>query len=730
MALAFSYDDNSQIFQTLIDDYNKYAENNNLNITVNIEIIKYEKPTDSITNFKSFVEESLKKNKNSKKNKFDIYFYDNRYTNMYGQYLIDLKDSLPEELLKMYDTNSMKEACFYNDELVGIPVGFTYEILYSNTELLNKYNKSIPKTWDELIDTCKYIMEKEKDNPELICYNGLFDDSVQGLHSLYEFIYSCRETLNSTYPDPKSQSFKDSLTMLKKLKEQIATDEIFGSNENFTFATLLSGKAIFLKYWFIGEPLLHRLPYKLSILPGKKGGISGSMAAGCSVSITKNIAEDKKEKAFEVVKYVASTEYQRKLFENKLCITPLNKFLNDEEICKNGLCDIAKDIQFTGEPKFILDGPEDYGKRYQKYIYQYLYENKTIDETLKQINDIIKIHYVSLNSENTYVGLIYFVFIIAVSILMLLSLVFLFVYNFQSYFIFLSEDLWIVTVLGSILILLAPCIDYGRVTVLKCHLKPLLLSIGYTLNICPVTYKLMTQFPEKHKTFLWIKKHRYIFLMFFILADLLLNGISLIKPYTLELTLVEDGENFLLCNYNGGYDVIILLIYKSIVILFMLFLIFVEWNIPAIKYDIKLTVSALYTDILSIIFIGVFYIFEIKNYISHFIIQTTVISIISISNYLFLYGIRLVLGFIGKKKIEFQFIDETQVLSRTYDSSNKSYKTIEDEENGNISPGAYGINFISRMINYHYTNESNTINSREDNNCPINNNINSDNNNI
>ena len=50
--------------------------------------------------------------------------------------------------------------------------------MYSNTELLNKYNKTVPKTWDELIETCKYIQEKEKDT-ELICYNGYFDGNLK-----------------------------------------------------------------------------------------------------------------------------------------------------------------------------------------------------------------------------------------------------------------------------------------------------------------------------------------------------------------------------------------------------------------------------------------------------------------------------------------------------------------------------------------------------------------------
>jgi len=50
-----------------------------------------------------------------------------------------------------------------------------YEVLYSRRDLLNKFKKSIPKTWDELIDTCKDIMNKEENDPELICYNGSFD---------------------------------------------------------------------------------------------------------------------------------------------------------------------------------------------------------------------------------------------------------------------------------------------------------------------------------------------------------------------------------------------------------------------------------------------------------------------------------------------------------------------------------------------------------------------------
>jgi len=47
-----------------------------------------------------------------------------------------------------------------------------YTFLYSNVNLLNKYGKNIPKTWDELYKTGKYILEKERvNNTDLIGYS-------------------------------------------------------------------------------------------------------------------------------------------------------------------------------------------------------------------------------------------------------------------------------------------------------------------------------------------------------------------------------------------------------------------------------------------------------------------------------------------------------------------------------------------------------------------------------
>jgi len=569
-------------------------------------------------------------------------------------------------------------------------------------------------------------MEKEKDDPDLICYNGLFDDGDQGLTSLYEFIYSCRDSYNSTYPNIEDQSFIDSLKMLKKLKTEVDPNNyIFSSNENFTFMKLMDGNSLFLKYWLIGDPLIGitQSHYYLSTLPGMKEGISGSILSGTNIGIIKNIPEDRKEAALEVLKCFTNKEYQKEQFENKVFFTGIEELWNDKEVCKkNGFCDIIKSMQYTIEPEFIMKGNEDYRKRYQKYINDFLFENKTIDETLKKINDIKNRYHISLDTKDSKVGLISFIFISVISTLMLLSLTFLFIDNFRPFFTFLPDGFWFITVLGSILILWVPFIGYGQVNTLKCHMKLLLTSIGYTLSVCPTMYKLIIQFPEDNKLFTWIYKHKYLFLLINILIDGLIHSFSLIKLCTSQTVFVEDGESYEKCKFNGEFNFILLLLYKFMVIALILFFIFVEWNNSSTLYNMRFIILALYIDILSMILIFIFHLIQIKNYIIFFVVQAANTTIISLCNYLFFYGFRIILGFIRKQNIKIEFINrinenfinnESQLKSKDCNNSNNNYSIYktnvmdDSETNGNTTTiSANKSNFIKRMINYHFSSES------------------------
>jgi len=500
----------------------------------------------------------------------------------------------------------------------------------------------------------------------------------------------------------------------------------------------MSGKAIFIKYWLIGEPLLTTLlnMYHISNLPGRLEGVSGSNVMGNNIGVIRNITDYKREASVEVFKYFTSKIYQRRVIEKRSCTTALTELLYDEEICKIAICDIFRGIQFTIEPSFIKEGPEGYREMYKKYIYQYLYEGKSTDYVLKRLNDVTKVYRIEIGTEDSYVGLICFIYFSVMTAIMLLSLFFVFRENFQPFFTFLTEDFWIVTVVGSVIILWASFVDYGPVETWKCHLKPLLLSIGFTVNITPSVHRLLTQFPEGNKLMFWICRHRYYFLLLSVVLDALVWSISLTNPYTSQMVVVEDGESFEMCKYNGIYSTAILIIYKLLGVIVILFLIFVEWSLSTTMYDLKFVILVIYIDVLSLILLYVFSMVRVKRYTLNFLLHMIAVSLIALGNYIFLYGFRVGLGLLRKQNIKLQFInninekflEESQLGTKTGDNNFESninstvYKSNtydgsssgdndndnKDNDNTNQSVANNKTSFISRMIDYHYTKDAYT----------------------
>jgi len=125
--LSYSFDDTNTLdSNTYFENiFNEYARKNHMNIIIEVEVMKFENPTDSYSNFKLFVELSLKKsniiktsnNEKIHNGKLNIYFYNVKYTNIYGPYLLDLKENLLKEHIEVYDSKILNEACTYNNWL-------------------------------------------------------------------------------------------------------------------------------------------------------------------------------------------------------------------------------------------------------------------------------------------------------------------------------------------------------------------------------------------------------------------------------------------------------------------------------------------------------------------------------------------------------------------------------------------------------------------------------------
>jgi len=102
----------------MAEDFNKYAEENNLDIAIDMKIFtSYSNFTDQ-KSFAIAVEQLLKK----KNNKYDLYYFDNAYTPKYGKYLLNLKDYLQEDHINMFEQNLLKETCVYDNKIVGLVI--------------------------------------------------------------------------------------------------------------------------------------------------------------------------------------------------------------------------------------------------------------------------------------------------------------------------------------------------------------------------------------------------------------------------------------------------------------------------------------------------------------------------------------------------------------------------------------------------------------------------------
>jgi len=250
-SVSLSYTDNDQTYNDIINDFNKYAKENNIDVELSINLYTPSNSSLIANHYGNAIDYLLSKNST----KYDIIFFDPIYSSRFSPYLTDIKGRIPEDHLKLYSSGIASKTCLINNKWVGLPLYVDYSVMYVNTEYLNKYHKDIPTTWDKLLEVGKtiYRQELENGNKNIIGYNGLFPDEEANMCSTLEFIYSFRNDFNSSIPDYNSKEAVMALNKLKEIKNELSTDEIFLSEQECV-KSLFTGNSIFLKYFLKSLP--------------------------------------------------------------------------------------------------------------------------------------------------------------------------------------------------------------------------------------------------------------------------------------------------------------------------------------------------------------------------------------------------------------------------------------------------------------------------------------------
>lgn len=418
----------------------------------------------------------------------------------------------------------------------------------------------------------------------------------------------------------------------------------------------------------------------------------------------------------------------RKLIIEEEIYSPINNLYNDEEICEIVECDLFENIKpysvvnlnnIINDENFDF---ETYIRKYKNYIYKYIYENKTLEETIKSIEDINRFYYLSLDTTNTFVGLILYIIYFVISSIMLLSIIFIFIKKYENHFNMLRKDFWILSICGCIILISSIYGKFGETTSFKCHLERTFVSFGFMLSLIPIFYKLITNFPEINKISNWINEHRYKFLTFLIVIDLIFSSLLYTVPYNYKYIFIEDGENFKICQMSNTFGKIILVFlsfYEIFMILCILFLIFIEWNLKETYFEARFFLSAMCIDILSYILYFIINSINIKNYIGSNLLLILNIMILSISNYICIYGIKIIHIYIrtDEDPIEKQIKRSTNkfIINKTQSfscNSDATHKTNSTHSTNNANNNGF-IRLSFRLFDYHYRDRISNNNSSQ-----------------
>jgi len=703
-AISFDVDSNGS-FLKLVNDFNRYSKNNNLDINLELILFTSENATVSNDGGKVTIQSLLQ----SRSSKYDIYFFHYSNVHEFSEHLMDLNGYISQETIDLYNTDDIFEkSCYINNRLISFPIQRAFTALYSNKMLLERYDKSPPKTWEELMDTANYIYNEEKklnETNDYIKFAGMFDDDNNGVLSIFEMLYSYRKNEDSYYPDLKSQEAIDALEMYKKIVE-------FSSSGFYpVYGGLYNGNAIFIKYWAYEEIFP---AYKLSPIPGWKEGITVSLLGGVDIGISNYISEERKIAAAKALDYFLAKEEQKEVVIQEKRLTGIRELYYDDDVCEVVDCDLHRKIQYV--PRYNeRKNYEQYTSKFSKIVHNYLDGKTTVVEALDKLNDLVFIHRITLSGEegSTY-GLTLFIINITLSLIFVGSSLVINTERFKPIFKFLPLDFWYVILLGILCHASSIYFDYGDILPYKCQLRIFLYSIGYTLTFVPFFYKLIVNFPAENNISKWISNNRYIFLLGFVFCDVVLALINLGSSYDKKTVLSGNGKMYQECKMNDTFSKVIVCIVvgcKLIMFLGIGFLCFIEWNMKETMFDVHVSTSTIYINILSIVMMIVFKFIKFDNYIVYCILNSLFLYIIVLSNYIVFIGIRILFKLI-KKNDDDPFSNAGKF--REAQSNSKNNSMISSQRSGTSSGSSLGLNKYKKVISYHYqTNLSQSASTNE-----------------
>jgi len=323
----------------------------------------------------------------------DILQMDFPWIGAFGDVLTDLNQFYKNGEIDKEDIfTAIKDNMYFNGKMVALPAYTDCEVMYYRKDLLQKYNRSVPGSWQELYETAKFIQEQERKTNNRF-YGYVFQ--AKAFEMLTCNFVQLIDTfggavINNGRAVVDSKECVDALVLLINCLKNASTKSVLNYSEEEARGLFQAGNALFMNSWPYAWSLMNdpntAVSGRIGVMPiptgnmlkGKSSGVIGGWFFTVS-KYSKNASV-----AADLVKFLTS-KAQHKI-RAEFAYAPAYKSLyKDPEILKKNsfFAVLSNSLEYA-----VARPSSTFGKDYPRASHEiFNLVNTALTESLEEVND-------------------------------------------------------------------------------------------------------------------------------------------------------------------------------------------------------------------------------------------------------------------------------------------------------------------------------------------------------
>jgi trehalose/maltose transport system substrate-binding protein len=251
----------------------------------------------------------------------DVFQIDVVWTGILGNHFIDMSEVIPQEVQDEIFP-SVLSSSMLGDKLVAVPWFTDAGLLYYREDLLEKYERDVPRTWVELAGTARFIQQREREAGDTDMWGYVWQGRpYEGLTvNALEWIVSFG---GGTIVDEKGEITIDNPQAAEAIETAaswvngISPPGVLNYSEEEARGVFQSGNAVFMRNWPYAWPLANSedspVRGKVAVATLPKGGEQGKSTAtlgGWQLGVSRY--SENAEAAIDLVRYLTGEAEQKR----------------------------------------------------------------------------------------------------------------------------------------------------------------------------------------------------------------------------------------------------------------------------------------------------------------------------------------------------------------------------------------------------------------------------------